>query len=182
MIVGITGTNGAGKGAVVDYLKHKGFKHYSARDFLTREVVKRGMVVDRSAMREVANEMRLKGGASFVIESLYKEALKQGGDAVIESVRAVGEVEFLKENGCPLIAVDADRSIRYKRAIGRGSATDKLDFDTWVMQEEREWHNTDEHDMNIPAVMALADYTITNEGSFEELRAQIDTALEQFKK
>jgi dephospho-CoA kinase len=32
MIIGITGTDGAGKGAVVDYLvAQKGFTHYSGR-------------------------------------------------------------------------------------------------------------------------------------------------------
>ena len=34
-IIGITGTIGAGKGTIVDYLvKQKNFKHYSVRNFL----------------------------------------------------------------------------------------------------------------------------------------------------
>ena len=36
-IVGITGTLGAGKGTVVEYLtQQKGFKHYSARGLLNQ--------------------------------------------------------------------------------------------------------------------------------------------------
>jgi len=42
IIIGITGTLGAGKGTVVEYLQEKGFRHYSARGFITKEVEKRG--------------------------------------------------------------------------------------------------------------------------------------------
>ena len=38
MIIGITGTLGAGKGAVVEFLKQKDFKHYSVRNFLIEEI------------------------------------------------------------------------------------------------------------------------------------------------
>ena len=36
MIIGITGTLGAGKGTVVDFLKEKGFRHFSVRDYLIK--------------------------------------------------------------------------------------------------------------------------------------------------
>jgi len=182
MIIGVTGTNGAGKGAVVDYLVQKGFKHYSVRDFLTGEIKKGGMPVDRSSMREVANSLRLTHGPAYVIERLFEQAVAIGGDAVIESVRVLGEVKFLKAQGALLFAVDAERPIRYDRTVRRGSATDKIDFDTWVVQEEREWHNTEAHDMNILGVMKLADSTLNNNGTLEELHAQIDDVLKQIKK
>lgn len=181
MIIGITGTNGAGKGTVVDYLTSKGFAHYSVRNLLVSEIQKRGMEVDRSSMRLVANELRLTEHPAYVIETLYNEAVLKGGNAVIESVRAIGEAEFLKSKGAILIAVDADREARYKRIMGRGSATDNLDYGTWVMQEEREWHNTAAHDMNVPAVMAMADYTIQNDRSLRELHTQVDTILTTLK-
>ncbi|MBR5146904.1 MAG: AAA family ATPase, partial [Bacteroidales bacterium] len=45
-IIGITGTIGAGKGTIVDYLvKEKGYVHYSVREFLAEEVKKRGLEV-----------------------------------------------------------------------------------------------------------------------------------------
>jgi len=34
MIIGITGTLGAGKGTIVEILKKKWFGHYSVREFL----------------------------------------------------------------------------------------------------------------------------------------------------
>ena len=59
MLIGITGTNGSGKGTVVDYLvMQKGFSHYSARMFLIEEIARRGLKQNRSSMREVANALR----------------------------------------------------------------------------------------------------------------------------
>ena len=63
MILGITGYAGAGKGVVVDYLVvHYGFKHFSIRDFLTEEVKRRGLPVDRETMGMIGNDWgRIQG-------------------------------------------------------------------------------------------------------------------------
>ncbi|HEX8947223.1 MAG TPA: AAA family ATPase [Candidatus Paceibacterota bacterium] len=177
MIIGITGTNGAGKGTVVEYLISKGFAHYSARGFITEEIQRRGMPVDRSSMREVANDLRQTHVPSYIVEQLFNAAQAAGGDAIIESIRNVGEAEFLKVHGAMLLAVDADQKLRYERSVARGSETDRVDFDTWVMQEEREWHNAAAHDMNVPGVMQMADATITNNGTLSELHVQVDAIL-----
>lgn len=42
LVIGITGTLGAGKGTIVDYLvDSKGFAHYSVRAYLIEEIKKR---------------------------------------------------------------------------------------------------------------------------------------------
>ena len=63
MIIGITGSFGAGKGAVAEYLvEHKGFKHLSVRTLLTKEIEKRGLPLDRDSMAAVANQLRKEAG------------------------------------------------------------------------------------------------------------------------
>jgi dephospho-CoA kinase len=178
MIIGITGTNGAGKGTVVEYLVAKGYAHYSVRTELIKEIEKRGMPLDRASMRLVANDLREKNGPEYFNVLFLADAKARGvKNFVIESIRNLGEVKYLKENGAIILAVDADRPIRYERILRRGSDTDKVDFDTWVKQEEIEWHNTAAHDMNVPAGMALADYTLSNNGTLEDLHRQIDDVL-----
>lgn len=177
MIIGVTGTNGAGKGTVVAYLVQKGFAHYSVRDLLVTEVEKRGMHLDRTSMRAVANELRQHHSPSYVIETLYAKARASGQNSIIESIRVLGEAEFLKARGVVLIAVDAERSVRYARSTVRGSATDHLDFDAWVVQEEREWASAAPWDMDVVGVMKRADYTLFNNGTVEELHAQVDEVL-----
>lgn len=182
MIIGVTGTNGAGKGTVVEYLvNQKNFKHFWVREFLVEEIEKRGLPVNRSSMREVANDLRKTHSPQYVVETLYNRAKESGVDALIESIRALGEAQFLKENGVKIIAVDADEHIRYERVVARGSETDKVDFDTWVMEERREWANAEPWDMDVPGVMKLANFTLTNNGTLDDLHAQIDEVVAKLK-
>jgi len=175
MIIGITGTNGAGKGTVVDYLVQKrGFKHYSARSFIVEEIERRGLPVDRNSMNLVGNDLRAKNSPSFVVESLFAQAQKAGGDAVIESVRAVGEAIFLKEHGAKLLFIDADPKIRYERAVLRGSGTDKVDFETFLAQEKREMDSVESWNMNIGGVMQMADFRVENNGTLDALHEKLD--------
>ena len=92
-VIGITGTLGAGKGTIVEYLvKNKGFSHFSARAFVTEEIIRRGMPVNRDSMVVVANDLRRRNSPSFIIDSLYEKAILAGTDSVIESIRTPGEV------------------------------------------------------------------------------------------
>lgn len=179
IVIGITGTNGSGKGTVVDYLvKEKGFTHYAVRDYLTTLLIERGMTVDRTGMRQVANELRATYEPAYVVKKLYeKAAADKCARCIIESVRNVGEAEFLKSIGAFLIAVDADQMLRYTRVQGRRSATDQVDFLTFVEHEEREMHPVGPHDMDLRGVMARADVTIHNDGSLQDLHAHVDAIL-----
>lgn len=178
MIIGITGTNGAGKGAVVDYLvKTKGFTHFSCSGYIARELAQRGIASDRSAMRMMGNELRATHGAGYLVEVALAER-SEGAHMVIESIRSSEEAAALRRAGGALLLVDADRSVRYERIISRGSSKDVVDFNTFVEQEEREWHGAEgAHDMDIKVVMDTADFRIYNNGTFDALGAQIDDVL-----
>eukprot|EP01029_Cantina_marsupialis_P023650 TRINITY_DN594_c0_g1_i1.p1 TRINITY_DN594_c0_g1~~TRINITY_DN594_c0_g1_i1.p1 ORF type:complete len:183 (+),score=58.02 TRINITY_DN594_c0_g1_i1:28-576(+) len=180
-IVGITGTLGAGKGTVVDYLvKNLGFKHFSVRAFLITKIEERGMPVNRDSMFEVANGMRKEGGAAAVIENMFDAAAASGAEnCIIESVRCVGEVEALrKKSDFTFLAVDADAQVRYDRVVVRGSETDKVSFETFIENETREMTNTDPTKQNLKACMEMADVKIDNSADLESLFSQIKSAFE----
>lgn len=177
MIVGITGTLGAGKGTVVEYLKTKGFKHFSVRDFLIEEIQRRGLPVNRDTMTAVANDLRAKHGSGYISQQLVGRALSDGSNIVIESVRSIGEGEYLKSHGARLWAVDADRKLRYERAVLRGSETDKVSYEKFIEDEEREFANTDPSKQNLSGVIRMADTVFQNNGTKEELFAQVEEAL-----
>jgi dephospho-CoA kinase len=178
MIIGVTGTNGAGKGTLPEYLKDAhGFTHYSARAVITEEIERRGLPVDRTSMNMVANDLRKTHGPEVLVKRMFEQAQVAGGDAVIESVRALGEARFLKEQGAFVVAIDADRKIRYDRITKRGSATDAVSFEEFCLQEDREMAQEAEYDMNIHGVMQMADYTLRNEGTMEEFHDAIEDML-----
>ena len=182
MLIGITGTNGSGKGTVVEYLKTKGFTHYSARSVFIKEVERQGLPIDRDTIVAVANELRSKFGPAYIVETLLIKALADGGDAVIESIRTVGEAQSLKEAGGVLVAVDAEPRLRYDRVLLRGSETDHIDFDTFIAQEQRELRSDDPTRQNILGVVALADFKVTNNGSRELLGKEIEHVLTECSK
>lgn len=181
MIVGITGSFGAGKGAVVDYLvKEKGFTHYSASGYITEEIKKRGLPVDRDSMIAVGNDLRAKHGPSHIVEVLFERAKQKGGDSVIEALRAVGEVKKLKELGAVILGVDADPEIRYKHSLKRGSEKDQVSFDKWQAQEKEESNTEDPTKQNIFGALTQSDYVIENNGTMDELRGKVDEFLKDY--
>ena len=132
-------------------------------------------------MRNVANAMRAERGPAALIEMLLEKAVAGESDAVIESVRTVGEVTALRRSGNPfvLLAVDADQRCRYERAVGRGSSTDHVSFETFAEQERKEMSSTEPHEQNLERCMQLADYRLTNDGSKEELHSAIEKFLSE---
>lgn len=178
MLIGITGTNGAGKGAVVEYLVGvKGYSRYSARTVILEEVRARHLPETRTNMRDVANDLRRKHGAAYVIEQLYEMA-KDDANAVVESIRTIGEAEFLKEHNARIIAVDADRKLRYERVANKEDMElTHMSFEDFCAIEDREMASSEPWDMNVFGVMQLADARVMNDGSPEDLHVQVDEAV-----
>ena len=180
-IIGITGTLGAGKGTVVDYLiEHYGYKHYSVRGYLIEEAKRRGLELNRDTFVVVANDLRAKHSPSYITDQLYVQAAENGTNAIIESVRTPGEVESLrKQENFILFAVDADPKIRYERVVVRGSETDHISYETFLENEAREMSSTDPNHQNIGRCMQMADYVFNNDGDFENLYQQVERVLNQ---
>ncbi len=180
MILGITGTIGAGKGAVVEYLRTKHqFVHLSARDFITNEITKRGLPINRDTMTEIANLLRQEHGSSFIVEELYRQADRDGRNVVIESIRTEGELTFLrKQKNFSLLAIDSEQKLRYQRVLERKSSTDNISFAKFRDDEAREAESDDPNKQNINFCIKNADFVIRNNGSFEDLHTEIEKILE----
>lgn len=183
IIIGITGTLGAGKGTVVEYLVNKkGFAHYSVRNFLTERLEQSNLPVNRDTMVKMGNELRAQYSPAYIVEQLFEQARQGRKNCIIESIRNVGEIESLRKKGnFTLLCVDADIRKRFERITTRGSSTDQIDFETFAENEKREMQSNDLNAQNLSACMKLADIKILNNGTTEELFQQTEDALNGIK-
>ena len=181
IIIGITGTPGAGKGTIVEYfIREKGFAHYSVRAYLLHLIREKGLPENRDSMFNLANQLRAIHGPSYVTDQLYEQAVLAGKDCIIESIRTPGEVESLRTKGLFfLLAVDADPEVRYQRIILRQTETDNVSRKTFFENEEREISTNDPNKQNLRKCISMADYILMNNGTKEELADQLEEVLEK---
>jgi dephospho-CoA kinase len=179
LIIGITGTLGAGKGTIVDFLtSKKGFAHYSVRNFLKRKLNEQGIETNRDTLTMIANKLREENTPSYVTDQLYKEALQAGNNCIIESIRTPGEIASLRKTGnFVLFAVDADPRIRYDRIFLRGSETDKISYEVFISNEEREMQSSNTNHQNLAACIQLADFVFSNNGSVIDLQQSVEAVI-----
>jgi dephospho-CoA kinase len=179
LLIGITGTDGAGKGTVVAKLVEQwGFVHYSARALLLEKLIEQAHEPTRANMRLIANEMRAAYGNDYLVQHyLARRAVEKPPRCIIESIRAVAEAETLKAHGGILLAVDADQHVRYARVQGRRSETDKVSFEQFVAHESLEANDPNPHGMQKQRVIQMADYVLLNNGSIQDLEREIATLL-----
>ncbi len=175
IIIGITGTLGAGKGTIVDFLmKKKGYEYYSVRGYLVEKIKKQDLEVNRDSMTSVANKLRAQHSPSYIIDELYSRAKAIGKNCVIESIRTPGEIESLREkDNFYLFAVNANLEVRFQRIKTRASETDKVDFETFLANEKREMNTEDPNKQNLQKCIALADYIFENSGTVDDLAIQV---------
>lgn len=180
MLIGATGTLRSGKGELVEYLRRRGFAHYSVSEFITEEVIRRGLLVNRDTMRDVANYLRANFGVACIFDILYARALEVGHTAIIiESLRALGEVHRTKELGGIVIGVDADPLIRFRRALACRSVKDHVTYEEFCAQERAETNEGDSSKQNLPGCLREADYVLMNNGTLAELESQFEGAMKK---
>ena len=183
MIIGITGTNGAGKGTVVEYLKTKGFVQYSVSKLLGELVEKEGHPKTRDFLSPMATRLQQEypGG---VVEKIYREKylIEKPENAIFESIHRQSEANFLRSMGGIIIGVDADMETRYQRTQSRNeSEKDRITFDNFKEQAriEEEGGGDMTRDNNIRAVINGADAVVTNDTTREALFAQVEEVLKK---
>lgn len=174
MIIGLTGPNAAGKGEVAAYLLSRGFAYHSLSDVLREEMEHRHLPPTRENLISLGNELRAAGGAGVLAEQIRE---RLGARDVVDSIRNPVEVEVLRRlPGFTLIGVDAPIEVRFSRAQKRARPGDGLTLSDFREKEARE-NSPARTRQQLAATFALADHTVDNGGSIEELRQNVDAVL-----
>ena len=176
-IVGLTGTNAAGKGEVGLYLKSKGYRFRSLSDILRVVAEDRHQEPSREVMINLGNELREKEGpATLAVRTVAVLTMK---NYVIDSIRNPSEVEELSKAGeFLLISVDAPIDIRYERSKSRGRIENADSLAAFQAIENQE-RSTAPTAQQLHACMEMADIHIDNGGTLEQLHKNVQKALEE---
>lgn len=181
MIIGITGFLACGKGAVSDILKQKGFIVYSCSDEIREECRKNNIELTRENLQKVGNELREKFGPNVLAKRLVDRIKREGLDKnyVVKSIRTSGEIEELKKlPKFSLVFIDAEAMTRYERAKKRLREKEQISsFDEFMASEKKELASNDPNSQNLEKCKALAEFTIDNNGTLEDLEKKVDDLL-----
>jgi len=170
-LVGLTGTNGAGKGEVAKFLQKKGYDYVSLSDVIRDELKIRGLEISRDNLIACGNELREKFGPA---ELARRAALKIKRPTVIDSIRNLREIDYLRRLGdFILVAVDAPLEIRFERVMRRGRNESVCSLEDFRAKEELEKRNG-ETGQQLEACLKEADVLIINDGPLEELWQKLE--------
>lgn len=173
-LIGLTGTNGAGKGEVAAYFIKKGYTYFSLSDLIREELRKRGKEASRNNLIKMGNQLREKHGPDMLAKLVMKKVKDR---AVIDSIRNPNEVERLKkQKGFILLAIDAPVELRYERAKKRGREESASSLQEFIEKEAEEMTNR-EKGQQLQSCMKMADFVVNNDSTLEDLYKKLERLL-----
>lgn len=172
-IIGIAGTNGAGKDALGHLLAEaKNYHLVSASDILRDELRRTGVPLERENLAALSQRWRVESNDTGILtvkamEQYEREKESYNGLAII-SLRHPEEAERIKQHGGVIVWVDADQRHRYDRLQqgNRGRSEDHVSFEEFKKAEYREMHPDSDAThgaLNMKGVKDLADVFVEND-------------------
>lgn len=188
-IIGIAGTNGAGKDTLGELLAERcGYKFRSVSDILREELTAQGIPHEREHMRALSTKWANEHGHGVLsvktIEAYVAEEEREGYKGlVIGSIRRPAEAEAIHQEGGVIIWVDAEKRLRYDRiqANSRGRTDDDHSFETWSEHEDIEMRPIEGEpgSLNLLGVKDISDIHIDN--NFDSFEAYKEYLIKEFE-
>ncbi len=179
MRIGVAGLNASGKTEVVRLLETRSFYAVSLSDAIREDLRRDGLEATREHMIERGRGLRDRFGPGILAERVLA-TLPPDRNHVIDSIRHPAEVEaFQHARDWVLLWVEASAETRYERLLARGRVGEDISFDEFQALQERELESPDPSRQQLLAVRELADEVISNEGTREELAADLQRVLER---
>jgi dephospho-CoA kinase len=182
LCIGLTGRMASGKGEAVRILNGYGFRYISLSDIVREEAAKVDPRVSRSQMQDIGNRLRREGGAG-VLGRMVRERVAAGNEKrwVIDGIRNPAEVlELKKIDDFFLIGIASAVANIMARLKERGRATDVTAEKELRASLDREWGNGEpEGGQQVGPCLAMADFTVANDGTLAELKTRLDALLKK---
>jgi dephospho-CoA kinase len=173
-LIGLTGTNGAGKGEVAAFFGARGYAYVSLSDILRDELRERGAAITRDSLILVGNELRRKFGPEVLARRTMDRIT---GPTVVDSIRNMAEVAYFRtRKGFILLAVDAPVEVRFARVSARGRDESATTLEAFRKKEDEERAGGADA-QQLEACLVAADRLIWNDGTIEDLHRELEELL-----
>jgi len=169
-VISIVGMAGSGKSEVARVFERSGFKKIRFGDITDEEVRKRGLELNEENERNVRQQLRKEHGmAAYAKLNQPKiDVLLKSSDVVVDGLYSWEEYTLLKSRygeDFHVVAVWASPKMRYGRLSKR--KVRPLTVEEAASRDIAELENT-----NKGGPIAMADFTIINESSLEDLERE----------
>lgn len=180
MIIGITGPIASGKSILSEMLVEKGFIRMTLSEEVREEARISGIPIERVALQNLGNEMRLKRGRGYWAKRLI-EKMKPEKNYIIEGIRNPGEIEELRNlRDFVLIGVTAPIEDRLKWIIARNKDSDPKTIEGIKAIDARDrGFGEGFAGQQTEACFAMADSYILNNTNLEDLKDKVASLVEE---
>jgi predicted RNA binding protein with dsRBD fold (UPF0201 family)/dephospho-CoA kinase len=177
LVIGFVGFPGSGKSEATVIAQTEGFFPVAMGDAVRSHMHELGIELSEKNVGTIANKLRAEHGMDViakmcipVVHALTSEKV------VIDGIRGIAEVNAFKrefKGDFKLIAIAAGPEVRFKRVKDRSRPDDPNDFQRFEEKDKRElaW--------GLEEALGAAEYSIQNEGTLEELNANVSSLLER---
>lgn len=178
-VVSLVGMAGSGKSEVAERFRLSGFTRIRFGDITDEEVEKRGLPLTENNERAVREALRREHGmAAYAIMNRPKidEALKNH-DVIIDGLYSWEEYLYLKEvygDSLYVVAVYSSPETRYSRLLSRETRGR-------TREEAAGRDRAEIENVNKGGPIAMADYTLVNESSMDEVIKETDKLIARIK-
>ncbi|CAB3289903.1 Dephospho-CoA kinase archaeal, predicted [Methanocaldococcus lauensis] len=177
LLIGITGMPGAGKSAIYEVAKKYNLPVVSMGDVVRYETKKRGLELTPENVGNTAINLRKEYGneaIAVVCLKYIENNLKDKDIIIVEGIRSLYEVNYFRKHyPLVLIAIHSSPLTRFKRLVNRGREDDSTSWEVFVERDLRELG------FSIGHAIALSDFVVINESSFEDCINQLDNILKE---
>src|SRR3989344_6015239 len=176
-IIAVVGMAGAGKSVVSKVLEDMDFPVVRFGDATARYLKEKNLPVNEKNERTAREELRKKRGmaAYAILNKPFVDKALEKGSAIIDGLYSWEEYTYLKEHygeDIVVLAVYVSPKTRTERLKMR--EVRPLSPDERESRDESEIEN-----LNKGGPIAMADYTIINEGPISKLKAEVQAFAQQ---
>ena len=178
-VVALVGMAGAGKSEAAKLFVENGFTKIRFGDKTDEELKKQGLAINEENERRVREGFRKQYGmAAYAILNISRiDTTLKTSSVIIDGLYSWEEFVFLKKyftDNLFVVAVWSSPLTRYERLEHREIRP--LTFEEAVSRDESEIVK-----INKGGPIAMADYTIINEGSLNELKKEVKRAISSIR-